>query len=108
MKTIYTYKSKCKNFIYYICQIRNKCKGKGKIDRNKKIFLITEKCDSKIEHNKITYIECKNLIISKNIKEINFTNKYIQKYYVNFSIEKNETLDNPSIKKNFQNLQDKI
>ena len=101
MKTIYTYKSHCKNYIYYICQIRNKCKGKGKIDRNKKIFLITEKCDSKIEHNQITCIEFKNLIINKNIKDINFTNKYIQKYYVKFSIEENETLDNPTIKKKF-------
>lgn len=101
MKSIYKFKSQCKNYIYYICQIRNKCKGKGKIDRNKKIFLITEKCDSKIEHNQITYIEFKNLIINKNIKNINFTNKYIQKYYVKFSIEENETLDNPTIKKKF-------
>ena len=45
---------------------------------NKKGFLITYYCDKKIEHDYITYNEFKTLLISKDLKEINFTKKYIQ------------------------------
>jgi len=33
--TIYKYKNKCKNNIYYICKERNSCIGRGKIDKKK-------------------------------------------------------------------------
>ena len=68
---------------------------------NKKGFLITYYCDKKIEHDYITYNEFKTLLISKDLKEINFTKKYIQKYYMEYSNKENEIIDYPNYKKNF-------
>ena len=42
IKIIYVYKSRCKNFIYYKCNNQNLCKGRGKINKEKKEFIITK------------------------------------------------------------------
>ena len=34
IKTTYTYISETKNFIFYHCNVRKKCNGKGKINKN--------------------------------------------------------------------------
>ena len=57
IKTIYKYKFRSKNYIYYICQYRKKCEGKGKIHLNKKLFIITNLCNRNIEHDDIDYEE---------------------------------------------------
>ena len=48
--TIYKFKNKCKNNINYISRKGNSCKGRGKIDKKQKIFIITHQCDQKVTH----------------------------------------------------------
>ena len=43
------------NFFYYMCKERSSCKGKGKIDRNKKTFIITLPCDKNVTYVIIDY-----------------------------------------------------
>ena len=38
IKTIYVYKSRTKNFIFYVCNNWKKCPGKTKVNINKKSF----------------------------------------------------------------------
>ena len=101
IKTIFKYKSKTKNYIFYECSLRNKCFGKGKIDIIKKKFYILTKCDPKIEHNYLSYDEFKNAFKNKQLDKNVITKKYIQKYYTELSIRENESIDNPTLKKNF-------
>ena len=56
-KITYVYKYRSKNFIFYVCSIRNKCPGIGKVNINSNEFYITEKCDPNIPHKKISYNE---------------------------------------------------
>ena len=67
ISTIYKYKNKCKNFIYYICKERNKCNGRGKVDINEKKFIITENCNIEVKHNNMIYEEFVNLMKNNNI-----------------------------------------
>ena len=61
------------------------------------MFFITYKCDKNIGNNYITYKEFKNKIINKDITDLNFLNKFRQKYFLEYFIKENETIDNPSI-----------
>ena len=105
IKTTYKYKSRTKNYIFYECSRRNKCFGKGKIDIIKKIFYIISKCDPKIEHNYLTYEEFIIAFKNKELDKSLVTKKYIQKYYAELSIRENESIDNPTLKKNFLAIQ---
>ena len=68
-KITYTYKYKSKNYIYYVCSLRNKCHGKGKIDINTYEFYVTQKCDATVPHEKITYQEFEELIKDNDLKK---------------------------------------
>ena len=102
--TIYKYKNKCKNFIYYICSERNKCYGRGKIDIKEKKFFITDKCDNKINHNNISYEEFFQIMKNKEYNKLLFNERQIQKFYAQLLITDNNNIDNPTIKKNFFEL----
>ena len=97
----YLYKSKSKNFIFYICSQRPECNGRGKININTKEFYITNLCDKQIVHNKITYEEYVNYIEKNDIENIDFSAHYIQKYYVYYVINKNNNIGNPELKKEY-------
>ena len=66
LTTIYVYKSKSKNNIFYIYKNRKQCKGKGKINIKKKQFIIAYKCDEIIIHFNIDYNEFIGLLKKKN------------------------------------------
>ena len=72
---------------------------KGKIDLNKKLFIITNLCNRNIEHDDIDYEEFVRLMKDNKIRDINFKKRKIQKYYIYYSINENNNIDNPSIKK---------
>ena len=55
-----------------MCYIRKRCEGKGKIDINNKIFIITNLCNNKVEHDDIEYKDFSNLMKDKNLKELDF------------------------------------
>ena len=63
----YKYQSKTNKFIYYRCSIRNLCDGRGKIDIDKKKFIVTNICNEKVEHNRIDYTEFVELYEKKNM-----------------------------------------
>ena len=65
--TIYKYKNKCKNYIYYTHNGHNKYYGRGKIDINGKKFIIINNCYSSVPHNNITYEEFIILMQIRNI-----------------------------------------
>ena len=103
IKTTYTYISETKNFIFYNCNVRKKCNGKGKINKNTKEFIITELCNKDIEHNNISYEQFVEEY-EKNegtVTNLNFSKRKNQKYYVYYSIIKNNDIDNATIRKNF-------
>ena len=104
IKTSYQFKSRTKNFIYFSCYLRNKCKGSAKIDILKKKLIITKECDNNITHENITYEEFKDVMDNKNINSLNFNDKKIQKYYVYYALNEKNDLDNPTLKINFKNL----
>ena len=97
----YIYKSQSKNFIFYKCNQRPVCKGRGKININSKEFLITEKSNKNILHNKISYEDFIKYLEKNYIKNIDFTQKYIQKYYVYKTIKNNNNIQNPDLKKKY-------
>ena len=98
------FKNRTNKYIYYQCNLRNQCKGAAKIDIENKKLLITQNCNTEIEHNKIEYEEFVKKLEDNDIKLINFKEKYIQKYYIQYSIYKDNSIDNPTLKKNFFNL----
>ena len=71
IKTIYQYKSTSPNYIYYVCKLRNKYPGGGKVDIKNNKFCILYKCDIKIEHEYISYKEFKDFYQKNKTKEIN-------------------------------------
>ena len=81
-KITYVYKYRSKNFIFYVCSIRNKCPGKGKVNINSNEFYVTEKWDPNIPHKKISYNEFEEIHREDDIKKLDFNDKIIQKYYV--------------------------
>ena len=101
-KFIYLYKSK--NFIYYACNKRKFCNGKGKVDLENKEFLITTECTNAKVHDKLEYDEFCELY-NKNINnEINYKEKYIQKYIITYILSNNISLDNPLLLKKFNEI----
>ena len=100
-KITYTYKYKSKNYIYYVCSLRNKCNGKGKIDINTYEFYVTQKCDATVPHEKITYQEFEELIKDNDLKKIDFTDFKIQKYFAYNMINNNNNITNPELKNLF-------
>ena len=70
--TTYVYKSTSKNFIFYVCNNRKDCKGKGKIDIKDRIFYITEDCNTEIEHKNIEYKDFIELNKKNDLKNIDF------------------------------------
>ena len=87
-----------------MCKERSSWNGKGKIDRNKKNFIITLPCDKNVTHNNIDYNEFVKLFNKKEYNKLDFRNRKIQKYFVNFCINENNKIDNPTIKKKFYDL----
>ena len=57
LKTIYVYKSRTKNFIFYTCNNRKNRTGKGKVNIKIKKFIITEDCNYEEPHKNIEYSE---------------------------------------------------
>ena len=101
IKTIYVFKSRTKNFIFYTCNNRKKWTDKGKVNIQKKIFIITEDCNYEEPHKNIEYNEFVELLKKNDINNIDFKQKYIQKYYVEYQINQNKNIDNPALKNNF-------
>ena len=50
-----------------MCKERSSCKGKGKIDRNKKTFIVTLPCNKNVTDFIIDYNEFIELLKRKNI-----------------------------------------
>jgi len=99
----YTYKSRNKNYIYYTCYNRKNYYGSGKIDIKKKTFIIAIPCNKNINHNYIDYEEFCKLIKDGKIKELDFKNKKIQKYFIYHSIYNNNTSKMLLLKKFLRN-----
>ena len=71
-KTTYVYKSYSKNYIFYICNKRKKCNGKGQIKLNTFEFIVNEECDENVEYCSLTYEEYSNYIDKKEYGNIYF------------------------------------
>ena len=108
IKTNYIDKSNSKNYIFYICKNRKSCKGRGKISLQTKEFIITHECDENANHNNIEYNEFCSIMKEKQYNKIDFSNIEIQKYYVYYLIYENNSIDNPTIKKSFYNLTNRV
>ena len=93
------FKNRTNKYIYYQCNLRNLCKGAAKIDIENKKLLINQNCNREIEHNKMEYEEFVKKLEENDIKSINFKEKFIQ-----YSIYKDNSFDNPTLKKNYFNL----
>ena len=90
--------------MYYRCSLRNKCKGTGRIDINVKKFCITNLCNTNIKHDIMDYQDFAKLMKNNGLKDINFKERKIQKYFVYYKIMNNNNIDNPSLKKKFKEI----
>ena len=68
--------------------------------------MISEFCDLKIEHLKLSYEELIHAIETKKFDNINFHGIKMHKYYVYYNINKNNNIEISTIPKNFFNLTD--
>ena len=84
--------------------MRNKCSGACKIDINEKALIITNICNTNIEHNYIQYQDFVEIMKNNTIKDLNFKEKKIQKYFVYYCLNNNTNIDNQAIKNKFSEL----
>ena len=101
IKTKYIYLYKSKNYIFYRCNKRKNCLGKAKVNITKRILQIIEYCKDNEIHEKLDYNEFYELYEKKQNNLINYKERYIQKYYVQYIIVKNKEIDNATIIKNY-------
>ena len=93
-KTKFLFTSESKNYIFYSCYKKiNNCKGTAKINKNTKELIITNLCDTNIEHLKIDFTEFINLYETNNFKNLNFNDEYIQKLFILYMINKKNITD---------------
>ena len=62
--------------------MRNKCSGACKIDINEKALIITNICNTNIEHNYIQYQDFVELMKNNTINDLNFRKKNSKIFYL--------------------------
>ena len=95
--TIYTYKNKTRNYYYYQCKNRPKCKGLAKFSINEQKLILTRKCLETSGHNIITYDEFCEIFEKDKLSLIDFNIKKMRKFLITKLSENNK--DNENINK---------
>ena len=96
--TKYTFKKETKNFIFYQCNKRPLCKGKGKFNKIKEIFQITYYFSNYDKHKQLNYEDFFEKMENKSYNEIDFNITSNQKKLIYYIFSKNKNYENTEIK----------
>ena len=98
----YTLLSNSKNFIFYKCSKRPKCKGRAKLNLKTNELEIIEKCNMEIIHENIKFDDFQKRYRTKNFENINFENKKYHRYYIKAMIKAEDFIDIPKAIQSFK------
>ena len=102
--TIYKFKNKSRNFYFYQCKVRPKCKGLAKFSIKEQKLLLTRKCNEAKYHNIITYDEFCECFDNNKLSLIDFNIKKMQKFLITKLFQNNKDNENINIKKEYSKI----